>query len=113
MDQSTSRETRRSVLDEPPTAAEIEAELADSEGVAELRRRFKDLSWFMKALRETVARRANGKSTGLDPHRACPDGPLSFSYKQQSSRPRSPSGLPRWPIVFSKRQSSHLGERFR
>jgi hypothetical protein len=44
---------------EPPSEAEVRVELADPERVAELRRRLKDLSWFMKALRETIARRAN------------------------------------------------------
>lgn len=49
---------------EPPTDAEVQLELADAERVAELRRRLKDLSWFMKALRETIARRAN-RSEGI------------------------------------------------
>jgi hypothetical protein len=44
---------------EPPSAEEIQLELADAERVADLRCRLKNLSWFMKALRETVARRAN------------------------------------------------------
>jgi hypothetical protein len=44
---------------EPPSVAEIQLELADPQRVTELRGRLKDLSWFMKALRETIARRAN------------------------------------------------------
>lgn len=42
-----------------PSPAEVQKELEDPERVAELRGRLRDLSWFMKALRETVARRAN------------------------------------------------------
>jgi hypothetical protein len=44
---------------EPPSPADIQNELADPERVAELSGRLRDLSWFMKALRETIARRAN------------------------------------------------------
>jgi hypothetical protein len=44
---------------EPPSEAEVHIESGDPERVAELRRRLQDLSWFMKALRETIARRAN------------------------------------------------------
>jgi hypothetical protein len=44
---------------EPPSIGEIRLELASPERVAELRQRLSSLSWFMKALRETIARRAN------------------------------------------------------
>ena len=42
-----------------PSIAEIQLEMADPNRVTELRGRLKNLSWFMKALRETIARRAN------------------------------------------------------
>jgi hypothetical protein len=49
---------------EPPSVGEMQIELAEPSRVAELRRRLKDLSWFMKALRETIARRANQSDGG-------------------------------------------------
>ena len=49
---------------EPPSIGEIRLELASSDRVAELRQRLSSLSWFMKALRETIARRAN-QSDGI------------------------------------------------
>jgi hypothetical protein len=49
---------------EPPSLGEMQIELADADRVAELRGRLKDLSWFMKSLRETIARRANRSEGG-------------------------------------------------
>ena len=42
-----------------PTQADVDALLADTEKMAEVRLRLSDISWFMRALSEPIARRAN------------------------------------------------------
>lgn len=42
-----------------PTQADVDALLADTEKLAEVRLRLSDISWFMRALSEPIARRAN------------------------------------------------------
>jgi hypothetical protein len=49
---------------EPPSNADIQFELSNPKRVLKLRDRLRDLSWFMKTLRETIARRAN-RSDGV------------------------------------------------
>lgn len=51
---------RRGVpVEGPPTLEEIEELASDSDRIEELRRRMHDLGWFMKCLKEPIARRAN------------------------------------------------------
>ena len=46
-----------------PTDQQIETLVADSQKLAEIRRRLADVSWFMAALSEFIARRANAEDS--------------------------------------------------
>lgn len=61
------RRKRGLAPDGPPSEEEIDELVADPDHVRRIRRRLHDLSWFMKCLKEPIARRAN-REDGVTGH---------------------------------------------